>query len=64
MGFLDVFRVRPDGSFVWIGRAESLPTAHEMIKALKVEPSDAFQIHDSQRNDTLTVRAYELPPSL
>jgi uncharacterized protein (DUF2461 family) len=63
MDALDVFRVRPDGSFVWIGRAESLPTAHEMIKALKVDPSDFFLIHDSQRNNTLTLRADELPTS-
>ena len=63
MDVLDVFRVRPDGSFVWIGSADSLPTAYKVIKALRVEPSDAFLIHDSQRNDTLTVPADKLPPS-
>jgi len=64
MDALDIFRIRPDGSFVWIGSADSLPTAFKVINTFKVEPSDAFLIHDSQRNDTLTVRAYELPPSL
>ena len=63
MDALDVFRVRPDGSFIWIGSANSLPTALKVIKALRVEPSDAFLIHDSKRNDTLTVRADKLPPS-
>jgi len=64
MGLLDVFRVNPDGSFVWIGSADSVQTAHEMIKASKVDPSYGFLIHDSQRNNTLTVRRDELPPSL
>jgi hypothetical protein len=63
MDTLDVLRVRPDGSFVWIGSADSMQTALKVIKTLKVEPSDAFLIHDSQRNDTLTVRADKLPPS-
>ncbi len=63
MDALDVFRVRPDGSFVWIGSANSLPTAFKVITEQKVEPSDAFLIHDLQRNDTLTVRADQLPPS-
>ncbi len=63
MDVLDVFRVRPDGSFVWIGSADSLPTAHKVIKALKIDPSDAFLIHDSQRNETFTVRADKLSPS-
>ena len=63
MDVLDVFRVRPDGSFVWIGSADSLPTALKVIKTLKGEPSDSFLIHDSQRNDILTVRADKLPPS-
>jgi len=60
MDAIDVFRVRPDGSIVWIGSADSLPTALKVIKALKGDPSDAFLIHDSQRNNTLTVRADEL----
>jgi len=63
MDALYVFRVRPDGSFIRIGGADSLPTALKVIKALKVEPSDAFLIHDSKRNDILTVRADKLPPS-
>ena len=63
MDVLDVFHVRPDGSFVWIGSADSLPTALKVIKRLKVEPSDAFLIHDSQRNDIVTVRADTLPRS-
>jgi hypothetical protein len=60
MDAIDVFRLRPDGSVIWIGSADSLPTALKVIKTLKVEPSDAFLIHDSQRNNTLTVRADEL----
>jgi hypothetical protein len=64
MDLLDVFRVNPNGSFVWIGSADSLQTAHEMIKASKVDPSDAFLIHDSQRNNTFTVQMDELPSSL
>jgi hypothetical protein len=60
--FFDVFRLRPDGSFVWIASADSIPTAHKVIKSLNIEPSDAFLIHDSQQNRTLTVRAGELPP--
>jgi hypothetical protein len=63
MDALDVFRLRPDGSFIWIGSADSLPTALKVIKALRVEPSDAFLIRDWKRNDTLTVRADKLPPS-
>lgn len=63
MDALDVFRLRPDGSFVWIGSADSMPTALKVIKALKVEPSDAFLIHDWKRNDTMTVRAGKLPLS-
>jgi hypothetical protein len=63
MDALDVFRLRPDGSFIWIGSADSLPTALKVIKALKVERSGAFLIHDSKRNDTLAVRADKLPPS-
>jgi hypothetical protein len=61
---LDVFRVNPDGSFVWIGSADSLPVAHEMIKASKVDPSDEFLVYDSQRHNTYTVRVEELPPSV
>src|SRR6267142_6261843 len=63
MDALDVFRLTPDGSVIWIGSADSLRTALKVIKALKVKPSDAFLIHDSKRNDTLTVRANKLPPS-
>jgi len=65
MDTLDVFRLRPDGSFMWIGSANSLPTALKVIKALKAEPSDAdaFLIHDWKRNDTMTVRVGKLPPS-
>ena len=63
MDALDVFRVRPDGSFIWIGSANSLPTAFKVIKSLKVETSDAFLIHDWKRNDTMTVQADKLPPS-
>jgi hypothetical protein len=47
----------------WIGSADSLPTAHKVIKALKINPSDAFLIHDSQRNNTSTIRADALPRS-
>jgi hypothetical protein len=63
MDALDVFRLRPDGSVIWIGSADSLRTALKVIKAVKVKPSDAFLIRDSKRNDTLTVRADKLPPS-
>lgn len=63
MDLLDVFRLNPDDSFVWIGSADSLQTAHEIIKTSKVDPSDVFLIHDSQRNNTLTVRAGESTPS-
>ena len=63
MDLLDVFRLRPDGSFVWIASADSIPTAHKVIKSLDMDPSDAFLIHDSQQNSTLTLRAHELPPS-
>ena len=63
MDALDVFRVRPDGSFIWIGSANSLPTAFKVIKALKAETSDAFLIHDWKRNDAMTVRVDKLPPS-
>lgn len=62
MELLDVFRLRPDGSFIWIGSADSILMAHKVIKALNIEPSDAFLIHDAQLNNTLTVRADELPP--
>ena len=63
MNALDVFRVRPNGSFVWIGSADSMPTALKVIRTLEIEPSDAFLIHDSQRNDIVTLRADKLPPS-
>lgn len=63
MDLLDVFRLKPDGSFVWIGSADSPQAAHEIIKGSKVDPSDAFLIPDSQRNNTLKVRADESPPS-
>jgi hypothetical protein len=63
MEVLDVFRVSSDGSFVWIGSADSLSTAYTVIKAHKIDASDAFLIQNSQRNDTLTVRADKLPPS-
>ena len=63
MDALDVFRLRPDGSFMWIGSADSLPTALKVIKELKGDPSDAFLIHDWKRNDTITVRADKLPLS-
>jgi hypothetical protein len=56
MDALDVFHVRPDGSFEWIGSADSLPTALKVIKTLKVETSDAYLIHDWRRHDILTVR--------
>jgi hypothetical protein len=62
MDLLDVFRVDPNGSFVWIGSASSMQAAHEMIKSAKVDPSGAFMIHDARRNNTVTVRAEELPP--
>jgi hypothetical protein len=61
MDALDVFRVGPDGSFVWISSADSLPTALKAIKAQKIDRSDAFLIHDWQRNNTLTIQADELP---
>lgn len=63
MDALDVFRVRPDGSFVWVASADSLPTALKVIRKLKLEPSDAFLIQDWQRGETFTVRTDRLPPS-
>jgi hypothetical protein len=56
MDALDVFHVKPDGSFEWIGSADSWPTALKVIKTLKLKPSDAFLIRDWRRNDILTVR--------
>ena len=57
----DVFQVKPDGSFVWIGSADSLQAAHEMIRASRAVSSDAFLIHDFRCNSTFTVRPNELP---
>jgi hypothetical protein len=42
MDALDVFRVKPDGSLVWIGSASSMRAAHKMIKSAKVDPSDVI----------------------
>jgi hypothetical protein len=42
MNALDVFRVRPDGSFVWVGSADSLPTALKVIKTLEVGADMVF----------------------
>jgi hypothetical protein len=64
MHLLDVFRVTPDDSLVWIGSASSMQAAHELIKSAKVDPSDAFMIHDAQRNNMVSVRADELPPAV
>ena len=63
MDALDVFRVKPDGSFVWIGSADSMHKALTVIRTLKREPSDAFLIHDWQENETLAVRTDKLPPA-
>jgi hypothetical protein len=60
---LDVFRVRSDGSFVWIGSADSLSRTHTQINSHKLKASDAFLIVDSQAHSRLTVRADELPPA-
>jgi hypothetical protein len=56
----DVFHVKPDGSFVWVGSADSLQAAHEMIRASHVVSSDAFLIHDFRCNSTVTIRPDEL----
>ena len=65
MDALYVFRVRPDGSFDWLGSAGSMQAAHEIIRFCKVDyPLDAFLIHDAQRNNTVTVHAEELPLGL
>ena len=57
MDALDVFHVRPDGSFAWIGSADSLPAAFKVIETLKIESSDAFLILDWRRSETFTVHA-------
>ena len=57
----DIFHVKPDGSFDWLGCADSLQAAHEIIRASLVISSGAFLIHDFRCNSTVTIRPDELP---
>jgi hypothetical protein len=57
MDFLDVFRVEPDGSFTWIGSADSLDTAREIIKSSTVGTTEDFLIYDAKTNERLALRA-------
>jgi len=63
MDALDVFHARSDGSFVWVGSADSLARIHTLINSRKVDASDAFLIVDSQRHSRLTLRADDVPPA-
>ena len=56
---LDVFRLKPNGRVFWISPANSLQTAHWIIKLHAVDPSEEFLILNDYTDETTIVRAEE-----
>ena len=56
MHAFDVFRVEA-GSFLWIGCADSLQAARELIKSQAANASEEFLILNDQTREKVTVRA-------
>jgi hypothetical protein len=57
MDTFDVFRLKPNGRVFWIGTANSLQTAHWIIKLHAVDPSEEFLVLNGYTNETTIVRA-------
>jgi len=57
MNLLDVFRHKPDGSFVWIGCTDSMNKARELIESCAADASEEFLIYDAKTTETITLRA-------
>ncbi len=57
MNVLDVFRLKPDGSFVWVGSADLLKKAREIIESCTADASEEFVIYDAQTTERITLRA-------
>ena len=57
MDTLDIFRLKASGHLFWIGTANSLQTAHGIIRLHAVDPSEEFLIVNPYTNQTKVVRA-------
>jgi hypothetical protein len=63
MDTFDVFRLKPNGRVFWIGTANSLQTAHWIVKLHAVGPSEEFLVFNSYTNETTIVRAEAKHPA-
>ena len=60
MDKLDVFRVKTDGSLLWIGSADSVGAARGMLKPFADNPAETFLIHDHHENLTIRLRPFDV----
>jgi len=60
----DVFLIKNDGLYLWIGDADSLQSAWKLIEAKKSSPEDKFKVYDRNSSETIEVRAGQLATKL
>lgn len=53
----DVFAVKKNGTYLWIGDAESMQTSWRLIETRKAHPDDKFMIYDRTTGNTVEVSA-------
>jgi hypothetical protein len=53
----DVFFVKTDGTYLWIGDADSIQGSWRLIEARRSKPEDKFMISDRNSGRTIEVEA-------
>lgn len=53
----DIFVVKKNGTYLWIGDAESMQSSWRIIEARKPLPEDKFMIYDRTTGGTVEVMA-------
>jgi hypothetical protein len=60
----DVFRKNADNSLVWIGSADSMHGACQLVSLKAVEPKEQFIVYSVVTNDKIHLRAEDCSPKL
>ena len=55
----DVFFIKTNGVYLWIGDADSVRGSWQLIESKKSKPEDKFMIYDRNSGKTVEVKAGE-----
>jgi len=56
----DVFSVKNNGTYLWIGDADSMQNSWKLIESRKPRPNDKFMIYDRTTGSTVEVSASQV----